>query len=264
MIRSGLVRSPAHVRRAGQCARVNAMKPLQLLFQSTIGKKVIMAGTGAILVAYVIGHLAGNLQIFLAKEHINAYAHFLHSNEVLLWLVRVILLAAVGLHIWSAFALRAENQAARTEPYRPGTVPYAATWASRYMMMTGLVIAAFVVYHLLHLTVQASWVNLLPASDPAKHFGELTVMNGPQQGFRDVHAMLVASFKQPIVSLFYLVAVGLLSLHLSHGASSMFQSLGLEEGVWRTRLDAWARVFALVIFAGYASIPVAIFLRLIQ
>lgn len=240
------------------------MKPLQLLFQSSIGKKVIMAATGAILLLYVIGHLAGNLQIFLPKERINAYAHLLHSNAGLLWAVRLALLATVGLHVWSAIALSAQNRAARPEGYGPGTVPYATTWASRHMLMTGVVIAAFVIYHLLHLTAQVPAVNLLPATDQAKDFTQLAVQSGPQAGFRDVHAMLVAGFKQPIVSLFYLIAVGLLCLHLSHGTSSMFQSLGLQEGAWRQRLDKGARIFALLIFLGYASIPIAIFLRIVQ
>ncbi len=240
------------------------MKPLQLLLQSSIGKKVIMGATGAALVLFVIGHLVGNLQIFLPKEKINAYGHLLHSSAGVLWAVRLGLLAIVGLHIWAAISLTARNKAARSTGYSDGHRPYAASWASRYMAHTGIVIAAFVVYHLLHFTVQVPAINLLPATDAAKDFNQLFVTGGSQSGYRDVHAMLVAGFQQPIVSLFYLVAVGLLCLHLSHGMAAMFQSLGVEEGVWRTRLEVGSKALAAALFAGYASIPVAVYLRIVQ
>ncbi len=238
------------------------MKPLQLLFQSSIGKKFIMGATGLILLAYVIGHLVGNLQIFLPKERINSYAHLLHSSPGLLWTARLVLLAAVGLHIWSAIAMAAINQKARPTAYgMKGTVPYGSSWASRHMFMTGVVIAAFVVYHILHFTTQVPAVNLLGGG---QDFRQFFVTEGEQAGYRDVHAMLVAGFRQPIVSLFYIIAVGLLCVHLSHGASSMFQSLGMQEGAWRRRLEVGATVLAILIFAGYASIPAAVLLRIVQ
>ncbi len=235
------------------------MKPLQLLFHSSIGKKLIMGATGVALVLFVIGHLVGNLQIFLPKESINAYAHLLHANPALLWCVRLSLLGIVGLHVWSAIALTAQNRSARPSGYSGADRPFGASVASRYMFMTGLVIAAFVVYHLLHYTAQIQAVNLT-----GKDFGSLVVRDGPQDGYKDVHQMLVIGFSQPVVSLFYLVAIGLLCFHLSHGMSAMFQSLGLEEGVWRSRLEFGARGLAIALFAGYASIPLAIFLRLVQ
>jgi len=240
------------------------MKPLQLLLKSSIGKKVIMGATGAALVLFVIGHLVGNLQIFLPKEKINAYAHLLHSSTAVLWAVRLGLLAMVGLHVWAAISLTAQNRAARPTGYADGTRPYAASWASRYMFQTGLVIAAFVVYHLLHYTAQLPVANLLPSGNAAKDFNQLVVTSGAQSGYRDVHAMLIAGFQQPIVSLFYIIAIGLLCLHLSHGMSAMFQSLGVEEGIWRTRLEKGAQVLAVALFAGYASIPVAVYLRIVQ
>lgn len=240
------------------------MKPLLLLLNSSIGKKLIMAATGAALFLFAIGHLAGNLQIFLPKERINAYAHFLHENPALIWSARLGLLAVVGLHIWAAITLSAQNKAARPQGYAGSEKPYATSWISRHMLLTGLVIAAFVVYHLLHFTAQAAFVNLLPATHPAKEFGALVVTSGAQKGFKDVHAMLVAGFQQPLVAVFYLVAVGLLALHLNHGTSSMFQSLGFREGKWRERLELASKVLSAALFAGYASIPVAIYLRLVQ
>lgn len=235
------------------------MKPLQLLFQSSVGKKLVMGATGAALVLFVIGHLVGNLQVFLPKERINAYAHLLHANQGLLWVVRLGLLVVVGLHVWSAITLSAENKAARPEPYRNGKEPYGSSWASRYMLMTGLVIAAFVVYHLLHYTAQIQAINLT-----GQDFGSFVVESGPQKGFKDVHRMLVVGFSQPVVSLFYLVAVGLLCVHLSHGMSAMFQSLGMQEGAWRARLQCGARLLAGALFVGYAAIPLAVFFRIIQ
>lgn len=240
------------------------MKPLQLLFRSSIGKKFIMGVTGAVLLLYVIGHLAGNLQIFLPKEHINAYAHMLHQSPGLLWLVRLFLLATIGLHIWAAIKLGAENNAARPTPYGTGMPKYGSSWASRHMFMTGLIVAAFVIYHILHFTTQVPAVNLLPGTDEAKNFSQLLVTTGEQKGYRDVHRMLVAGFQQPIVSLFYLIGVGLLCVHLSHGTSAMFQSLGIQEGVWRQRLEKGAKILAVILFIGYASIPIAVFLRIVQ
>ncbi len=240
------------------------MKPLLLLLHSSIGKKLIMAATGAALFLFAIGHLVGNLQIFLPKESINAYAHFLHQNPALIWSARLGLLAVVGLHVWAAITLTAQNRAARPQGYSGSDKPFATNWISRHMLLTGLVIAAFVVYHLLHFTVQTSAINLLPGTHPAKDFSALVVETGPQKGFKDVHAMLVAGFQQPLVTVFYLVAVGLLALHLNHGTSSMFQSLGFREGLWRQRLELASKILAAAIFAGYASIPAAIYLRIVQ
>lgn len=235
------------------------MKPLQLLFQSTLGKKFIMGATGAAMILFVIGHLVGNLQIFLPKERINAYAHLLHANAGLLWVVRLGLVAIVGLHVWSAITLNAENKAARPATYAGDKPPFAASFASRYMFMTGLVIAAFVVYHLLHYTVQLRAINLT-----GQNFGDLVVQAGPQKGYKDVHQMLVLGFSQPLVSLFYLIAIALLCVHLSHGTSAMFQSLGMSEGAWRHRLETASKALAVALFLGYASIPLAVFLRLVE
>src|SRR5690606_2025710 len=106
--------------------------------------------------------------------------------------------------------------------------------------------------------------NLLGGEQAARDFRELKVAQGAQAGYSDVHAMIVAGFRQPVVSLFYIIAIGLLSIHLSHGASAMFQSLGIEEGRWRQRLEKGARIFAVLIFIGYASIPAAVYLRLVE
>jgi len=224
------------------------------LFNSSLGRKYVMALSGAALFFFVIGHLLGNLQIFLGPEPLNAYGHFLQSTPEILWPARVGLLAMVVLHIWSALKLSAENKAARPIPYA-NWHPTSASYASRTMLMSGLIIAAFVVYHLLHFTVQAKAVNLT-----GQDFGALV----DAKGRHDVYRMMIAGFSYPVVSGFYVLAIGLLCLHLSHGAGAMFQSVGWKNEAYGRRIDRCARVGAWVIFLGYSSIPLAVLLGYVK
>jgi succinate dehydrogenase / fumarate reductase cytochrome b subunit len=227
------------------------------LFCSSLGKKYLMAGSGAILFLFVVGHLAGNLQIFLGPEAINRYGHFLQTNVELLWPVRIALLAIIIIHIWSATQLTLENRAARPTPYQQWN-PAVATYASRTMMMSGLIVGAFIIYHLLHYTVMVKSINLTGKDFDAKpEFFD-------SEGRHDIYKMMVVGFQQPIVSAFYLVGVGLLCLHLSHGISAMFQSLGWKKNSYGPCLDRGAKWVAALIFLGYSSIPVSILLRWIQ
>src|SRR5580765_613215 len=134
------------------------MKIITSLFRSSLGKKYLMAVTGFVLFGFVVGHLAGNLQIFLGPEAINRYGHFLQSNPELIWPARIVLLLMLLLHIWSAVRLSMENKAARPIGYGEYK-PVASSYASRTMLMSGLIIFVFVVYHLLHFTVQTQYVN---------------------------------------------------------------------------------------------------------
>jgi succinate dehydrogenase / fumarate reductase cytochrome b subunit len=211
-----------------------------------------MALTGLALWGFVLGHLAGNLQVFAGPEKINAYAAFLKSQGGLLWGARLGLIAMVVLHVASAVSLSAQNRAARPVPYGNGVPPQAASYASRTMLMSGLIIAAFVVYHLLHYTLLVPAVNLT-GTDFSQFHEQLK--DGTQR--HDVYKMLILGFQKPAVSLFYLIAVGLLSLHLSHGLSAMFQSLGITR-FSREGRDRFARIVGLLIFLGYASIPLAV------
>jgi len=218
------------------------------IFQSSLGKKYVMAVTGFFLFAFVIGHLIGNLQIFGGPEMINRYGHFLQSNLELVWPARLFLLACIVLHIWSATKLSIENKAARPIPYGEYK-PIGSTYASRTMLMSGIIVFFFIVYHLLHYTVQVQYINLTGQSfatfiDPEKR--------------HDIFKMMVVGFSNIWVSLFYIVGIGLLCLHLSHGTSSMFQSLGWKNEAYRKLLDKLALVIATLIFVGYISIPVAI------
>src|SRR6059036_1544123 len=221
------------------------------LFKSSLGRKYIMAISGAALFLFVVGHLLGNLQIFLGPKAINRYGDFLQSNKEILWPARLGLLLMVALHIWAAVKLSAENKAARPIGYADNPAPVAASYASRTMLMSGLIIAAFVLYHLLHYTVQVRSLNFTGQDFLALHDAE---------GRHDVFRMMVAGFSQPLVSGFYILAMGLLCLHLSHGVSAAFQSVGLKNEVSGPLIDRFARAAAWLIFLGYISIPIAVLL----
>jgi succinate dehydrogenase / fumarate reductase, cytochrome b subunit len=226
------------------------MKIVARLFGSTLGKKYIMAATGAAMCLFVTGHMVGNLQLFLGPGALNRYAHFLQSLGEILWVIRLSLLAIIGLHVWSALALSVENKAARPVEYGHGKTPFGASLASRTMLGGGGIIALFVVYHLLHYTVCAQGVNFA-----GRDFAHLT---DPETGHHDVFAMVVYGFNIWYVSLFYIIAVGLLSLHLSHGGSAMFQSLGLRNHAWWPFISKATMIWAAILFLGYAVVPGAV------
>ncbi len=231
------------------------MNVLVRLFRSSVGKKLVMAVTGVGLVLFVCGHMVGNLQIFLGPEAINRYAELLQSSQELLWGVRLTLLGFVGLHVWSAISLTRENRAARPLDYDGKPAPAAATYASRTMLMSGLIVAAFIVFHLLHYTVRVDAVNMT-----GKSFADLHEVTESGTERHDVYKMMILGFRQPLVSVFYLVGVGLLCMHLSHGVRAMFQSLGLLTPKCAPLIERTAPIVAWILFLGYVSIPVAILL----
>ncbi len=222
------------------------------LFNSSLGKKYLMAITGFGLVGFVIAHLIGNLQFFLGKDVINRYGSFLKANMELIWVARISLLAMILVHIWAAIKLSAENKAARPVAYKKWD-PTAASYASRTMLMSGLIIFFFIVYHLLHFTVQTQAINLT-----GQDFGRFEDVLPDGTIRHDVFRMMVAGFSNPIVSIFYLVAMALLALHLSHGVQAMFSSLGWKKRSYSGMIDGAAKAIAVFIFLGYASIPIAV------
>ena len=224
------------------------MKVITNIFGSSLGKKYIMAISGFVLFLFVIGHLAGNLQFFLGPEAINRYGYFLQSNVELLWPARIFLLVVIGLHIWSAIKLSIENKAARPVQYANWN-PTVASYASRTMLMSGLIIFAFIIYHLLHYTVLVKGINLTHQ--------DFATFEDPEKR-HDIFKMMVVGFSNPLVSSFYIVGIALLCLHLSHGVSAMFQSLGWKNKVYGPCLDKASRIIAVLIFVGYISIPVSV------
>jgi succinate dehydrogenase / fumarate reductase cytochrome b subunit len=238
------------------------MKVITNIFGSSLGKKYIMAVTGFALFLFVVGHMVGNLQIFLGPEAINRYGHFLQNLGEGLWIIRLSLLGIILLHIWSATKLSAENRAARPVAYANYN-PVGASYASRTMLMSGLIIFFFIIYHLLHYTVRLKAINFVGVDfhDPA--FAEpIKGTVGLEQ--HNIYKMMVVGFSNIWVSLFYVIGVGLLCLHLSHGVSAMFQSLGLKNKVYGPCLDKAARAIAVILFVGYISIPAAVLLGIVK
>jgi len=210
---------------------------------------MIVAVTGIILVLFVIGHLLGNLQIFIGPDWINGYSQHLRDLGPILWIIRAFLLGTVLLHIFFTILLARENRRARPQNYRE-KVNLKASFASRHMVASGLVLLGFIVFHLFHFTghqFDARFSLLKP--DPANHY--------------DVFSMMVYGFQNPYISTFYIAGLFCLTLHLTHGASSFWQSLGLNNKRLAPRLELAAQVFAWLIFLGYTSIPVAVLLGLV-
>jgi succinate dehydrogenase / fumarate reductase cytochrome b subunit len=217
---------------------------------SSVGRKMIVAVTGVILLLFVIGHLLGNLQIYLGPEWINAYSQHLRDLGPLLWMIRAFLLASVILHIYFTIQLAMENRRARPEAYRDRNY-VKASWASRHMVVSGLVVLAFIIFHLLHFTARKFNPQFpLLKFDPLNRY--------------DVYSMMVYGFQNVYVSAFYVVGLFLLTLHLTHGSSSFFQSLGFNNQRLTPKLAVGGRIFAWLLFIGYVSIPIAVLLGFIK
>jgi succinate dehydrogenase / fumarate reductase cytochrome b subunit len=216
---------------------------------TSAGKKVLMGVSGLALVGFVVGHLIGNLQMFMGQEAVNRYAAFLKSTGELLWLARGGLMAMVAIHIATAVSLSRENAAARPVGYAVKNYKE-ATYASRTMVYSGLIIFAFVVYHLCHFTFLVT--------HPAYRY----LVDA--QGRHDVYSMVVLGFMRPGISAWYTVGVFLLGMHLSHGMYSMFQSLGVQSETLRRRVRPAAALAGGLLFLGFASIPAGVLLGLIR
>jgi succinate dehydrogenase / fumarate reductase cytochrome b subunit len=207
-------------------------------FRSTIGRKIVMALTGFVLFGFVIGHMIGNLQVYLGPGPINEYGEALRQilHGAGLWIARGGLLVAAVLHIWSATSLTLQNRAARPQGYRQQQWNE-STYASRTMRWSGVIVLAFIVYHLLHFTVGSVHPDFIPG---------------------DVYHNFVVGFKVPLVSGFYIVAMLLLGLHLYHGVWSMLQTLGLSHPRYNPLRHAFATLVAAVVVIGNISMPVAV------
>jgi succinate dehydrogenase / fumarate reductase cytochrome b subunit len=216
-----------------------------------LGKKYLMAITGIGLFLFVIGHMLGNLQFLIPDggEAINKYGHFLQSTPEILWPARIGLLALVIIHIAAGLALTIENRQAREQQYAEKKI-VDATLASRTMLVSGGVIFAFVGYHLAHFTLMTTHPEFRDMHDAI--------------GRHDVHRMMVAGFSNAYVSGFYVLAVGLLCFHLSHGVAAMFQSLGLQNEVYKARIETFAKIAAVILFLGYAAIPVSVWAGVVK
>jgi succinate dehydrogenase / fumarate reductase cytochrome b subunit len=238
--------------------------PLTLAPRSSLGSKFLMALTGLGLTLFVIAHMIGNLQVFSGPEALNSYAAALKHMPGLLWTARIGLLVIFVLHIIYGVKLWQANRSARPVMYHFKKYRE-ATLASRTMIWTGLVILAFVLFHLAHYTF--GLIGHAQVNDPKT--GELMTISyldlkDPTDPKRqDVYAMTVYGFRNPVISLLYIVSMALLAFHLSHGFQSLFQSLGLNHPRWAPLLKWASLVVALVIFIGNSSMPLAVLFRLV-
>jgi succinate dehydrogenase / fumarate reductase cytochrome b subunit len=210
---------------------------------SSTGKKYLMAISGLVLVLFLVGHLLGNLQVFLGPEAINRYALFLQGLGELLWITRITLLVMIGIHIWTAISLTLENCAARPVAYAKKEYKK-ASYASRTMARSGFIVLAFIIYHLMQYTFMVTHPFYRDLVDPL--------------GRHDVYSMIIFGFSQRWIVAWYILGLFLLCLHLSHGLSSMFQSLGLNNEALRSRFTWGGKIVSWVIFVGYSSIPLAV------
>lgn len=210
---------------------------------ASVGKKVLMAVTGLVAFAYVLGHMMGNLQIFAGQERLNNYAEFLHSLGWFLWVIRVCLFTFFAVHVWKGIQLKLENWSSRPTRYvRKNTVQ--ASLSSRTMIWTGLAVLTFVVYHILHFTVRITNPQYKNMVD--------------NLGRPDVYSMVIAGFQNHLIAIVYIVAVGLVCYHLTHAIASMFQSVGLNNPRFQPFLDTIGWALAIIIFLGFISIPLAV------
>jgi len=209
---------------------------LVALWQSSVGKKAVMAVTGLVLVAYLISHVLANLLVFTGPDRINRYAALLHGTGGALWGARLVLLVAVILHIVAAVQLTLRSRAARPQPYAGGRDPQVSTLAGRTIRWGGALILFFVVYHILHFTTGTAHPDFI----------ELNPYHNVTTGFRN-----------PWVAGFYLIAMLALGLHLYHGLWSSGRSLGLSQPSPRPLQRRLAVLLAGFIWLGFTAIVVA-------
>jgi len=216
------------------------MAALVRFLQSTILSKVVMAGTGLVLVLFLLGHMAGNLQMYFGQEKMNVYAETLQSLGGLLWVIRAFLLLCLVLHVITSIRLKALNLSARPVPYTiKATVR--ASLTSRTMIWTGALIFFFLAYHLLHFTIRVT--------NPI--YAELIDVAGRM----DVYTMVVLGFQDVLITVTYVISMLLLGFHLFHAIASMFQTLGVNHPRYTPMIETGSAVLAGVIVLGFLSIP---------
>jgi len=250
------------------------MNGITRFITSSVGLKYLMAATGTILALFVLGHACGNLQFFLPARWINAYAHHLqHLPYGLLWVIRAVLFATIAIHIIVGVTLTLRNFVARPGYEVEGTLQ--ASFGARTMIWTGLFLLAFATFHIFHYTVKnvqdfssiPSTVYVSGVSSDGSQIVETesvmstdgTMTTSPVET-PDVKSIMKAGFAVKGYSFFYIAAVFGLLLHLSHGVSSVFQTVGFRNETWRYRLGCIAWCYALAVFVFFASIPISVLL----
>ena len=218
------------------------------IFETTVGRKFLMSITGQLMIIFVIVHLIGNSSILVGREGINAYAEHLHALPPLVWAFRVVMLACIGIHLIYGVKLTLENKNANPQGYAVKR-QLKASFASENMIWTGLLLAAFIVYHLLHFTVRLV-PNVVQSVDQLSRF--------------DVYRMVVTAFQNGFVSLIYIAGMIVLFLHLSHGIPSFLQTMGWNNEKTVPAFGTAGKVISAVLMIGYVTIPVVILAGLLK
>jgi succinate dehydrogenase / fumarate reductase cytochrome b subunit len=218
------------------------MQPM-LLIRSSVGRKFLMAITGLLLAGFVVAHLLGNFTIFFGPDGINAYAVHLHSLGPLLWVFRIGLLVAFAVHVGFGIWLTLENRTARPVAYVQKKT-LRATLAGETMIYSGLALAAFIAYHLLHFTFHVTNPDI-------SHFIDAG-------GRADIFRMVVLSFQKLYIVPIYLAGMTALLLHASHGIGSLFQTLGANNDRTLPLLERASPLGALLVALGFSSIPLLV------
>ena len=230
---------------------MNALTRAILSFwDSSIGKKILVAGTGIALLLFLPGHMIGNLLLFAGKDAINEYALWLHNlgHGGAVWIARIGLLAALVVHVLLTIQLTARNRAVRQKYSHPAT--NRASRSSRMMIWSGLTILAFIIYHISHFTVRIG--------NDYNGTAYLTSLPGHEGDVHNVHKMIIDGFSHTGNTVFYIIAITILCSHLSHGFASVFQTLGLRSRKSDLLIARAGWAYALLIWVGFLSIPVAV------
>jgi succinate dehydrogenase / fumarate reductase cytochrome b subunit len=217
-------------------------------FKTSVGAKLLMAISGAVLLLFVLVHMLGNLQVYLGREAYNAYAAFLQGQVEILWLARSVLLLCVCAHLWAGWRLAWLSQQARPIPYQQ-KIYTRASYASRSMVLSSLVVLGFILYHLAHFTLGISNAHYHLVDSAGQH---------------DVYSMLILEFQQPVIALTYALSMFFLALHIRHGAYSIFQTLSIAQTTQQSFYMNLGSAYAAVILVGNLSFPLVVQMGLLK
>lgn len=219
--------------------------------QSMVGRKIVMAVSGAMMVLFVAAHLLGNTSILAGPGGINAYAMKLHELFPVIWTYRLIMIILLSLHVYYGIQLTLENNKAKPVGYAVGE-NRRATFAGRNMIWTGSIVGLFLFYHLLQFTFQVFDSGISASRN-------LDALGRP-----DVFRMVVLSFRKSLVAAVYICGVIALGLHLIHGIQGLFQTLGLNNEKTMPVIEKSGMLAAVVLLLGYVAIPLVILLGILK
>lgn len=236
------------------------MKAFGDIWRSNLFQKWLMAVSGVLLVLFLLGHLSGNLLVFLGPDHINEYAHGLRTmgHGMVIWVVRLGLLSFFILHISAAITLARRNRQARPEKYSR-VESRASTLASRSMLYSGLLLLTYVMYHLAHFTWGAVHSEFYAQPTYDIVVGGVVTATVP-----DVYTMVVKSFQQPLIAVLYILSMVMVGLHLNHAIASAFQTLGVTNRRFVPIIRKIGPALSIIIALGFSSVPLAIILEFVK